>query len=235
MPVFLKDDIAVLFIHIPKTGGSSMEKQVAEAGWREVFSIRRIPAHKLGFIKASPQHFHAAFLEQMFNLEAFAEIFTIVRDPFARFRSEYYWHATSTKTTPDPNRWIDEIFAAVATNPMVQDNHIRPQVDFLPSETPVHIFKLEEAGVARAMAEIFGKYGDLNAPAPSLSKTLRQRLLPRKAGVQEKVSVRRPEVDAVFEARRAEITAFYAADYARFGYDPAVTPERAPTAAAPAT
>lgn len=215
MPVFIKNDKTALFIHIPKAGGSSLEKNMVDLGWREILSIRGVPADRLKFIKASPQHFHAEFMEKLFNFEEFSSIVAITRDPFNRLKSEYYWHFRNFDTRPDPEVWIKEIFSRAREEPNINDNHIRPQVDFLPRECSLELFKLEDDGVQKAQIALCGGYDEnpeMPAPQP-------QDLKPD----HEKASKYTPEVEAAFASQRSIIVDFYAADYDRLGYDPTRT------------
>lgn len=202
-----------MFIHIPKCGGSSLERRLAGSGWRETFSVRGIPADRLKAFKASPQHFHAALLEQIFNFEEFTRIVAIVRDPLNRLKSEYYWQFRNVKDYPDPEAWIKTTLSDAKDNPYLFDNHIRPQVEFLPQGVNLKVFKLERDGVQQAQIEICGE--DEEQP-----KNLMQRLRGRKPE-NEKTSVYNSVVETAFAKQRAVITDFYATDYAQLGYDPA--------------
>ena len=212
MPVFVRDDKSVLFIHIPKTGGSSLERNLADIGWRELFSIRGLPADQLTFLKATPQHFHADLTEQIFNFEEFSAVVALVRDPFNRLKSEFYWQFRKAASWPDPIDWIDGVLAEAEGNPFLFDNHIRPQVDFFPNGVDVTTFKLEEDGVQQAQLFICG--GEEERP-----KGLKDRFLKGKSK-RMKSSTYRPEIETSFAERRQAITEFYSADYARFGYRP---------------
>jgi len=215
MPVLLRDDRAVLFIHIPKTGGSSFERDMENLGWREVFSIRGTPVSRLKFIKASPQHFSAELMEGLFNFEEFSSVVAITRDPFDRLKSAFYWHFRNqvARFPPDVTTWIQETLSATRHNPYHLDNHITPQVDFLPRGVDSQLFKLEEDGVRQAQIAVCGKY---EKPPKKLMHLFRIRNKER-----EKVSKYDPDIEAAFSSQRFIIADFYAADYARFGYDPA--------------
>ena len=213
MPVLIKDQRAVLFIHIPKTGGSSVVADLADYGWRELFSIRGVSSDDLSFTKASPQHFHADLLASIFNFSEFESVFAVTRHPFNRVKSEYYWHFRDSQTKPDPKTWLEDCFAKARRNPYLNDNHIRPQVEFIPKDADVSIFKLEEDGIRKAQIEIFG-YEDRPKP-----KSLKERLRPSKPK-REKASKYDENVENAFAAQRALINDFYAADFEQFGYDP---------------
>ncbi|MBT6190733.1 MAG: hypothetical protein HOI22_10800 [Tateyamaria sp.] len=201
-----------MFIHIPKTGGSSLEHDLVSQGWREEFSVHGIPADQLRFARASPQHFHADLLERVFRFEAFDKVVALVREPYTRLKSEYYWHFRNTEAKPDPALWLDDVFQKLADDPFLNDNHFRHQAEFLPSGVDVSVFKLEEDGVALARRTICG---------PDLpQRSLRDRLL-RRRSKHSKTSTYQPEVERAFQTLRPKIVGFYRKDYDVFGYDPA--------------
>lgn len=146
MPVFVKGDKKILFIHIPKAGGSSIEAAFRKSGFfmhfhdhgpKKINSINP-------FMKCSPQHFYAEQINNIFNLNSFDEIFTIVRHPEKRFLSEF---AMRYPLLEKPTIENIDVFLKKCTddyhkNPFVYDNHIRPQSEFIVHSTK--IFKLEE-------------------------------------------------------------------------------------------
>ena len=77
MPVFRRDERAVLFVHVPKAGGSSLERLFAKSGWTTGY---RDPKGGVGSMnsvrRCSPQHMHRPMLEQVFRLERFDRIGT---------------------------------------------------------------------------------------------------------------------------------------------------------------
>jgi len=92
VPVFVKDDVSVLFVHVPKTGGSAVEDAFADAGWDTHLLDRTSARHpSRRFRRCSPQHLHAEMLEQLVRLERIDLVLVVVREPLARFRSEYLW------------------------------------------------------------------------------------------------------------------------------------------------
>src|SRR6056300_1034263 len=86
MPLFTKDKQTILFKHIPKTAGSSVETAFEKSGWKMSLWQRTY--------KAPPccaQHWHHDICvkndvyKQNINYE-----FTIVRNPYTRLFSEYF-------------------------------------------------------------------------------------------------------------------------------------------------
>ena len=85
MPLFKKDCEEILFVHIPKSGGSSIEAFFKRQGYEMFFRNKG----KLEGTSCSAQHFHAKMFEELFNGASFDYSFTIVRDPLERMFSEY--------------------------------------------------------------------------------------------------------------------------------------------------
>lgn len=210
MPIFTFQNSTCLFIHIPKAAGTAFENAVVDNGWAKHFSINGLSPEQVSFIKVTPQHFHADLLESVFHFEYFNEIIIIVRDPVARMKSEFYWQETSGQTKLSAKAWIDHAFDSYAAEPTCYDNHLRPQVDFIPPAGQVRMFKLEEDGISRALDLVLSHGGQ-----PTLKNVIRQRLRSRGAS---KVSRYRAEVEAVFVERSSDIRSFYERDCKVLGY-----------------
>lgn len=149
MTVFAKDEKNVLFIHIPKTGGSAVTKHFADSGWEISYLDRSSISDPLSanyFRKMSPQHMHAETLARIFDLSKFDFIFSVVRHPIARFKSEFAFrnpHVKENELTHDMvNSWWESELRQYKNNKHHLDNHLRPQVDFLTKDSA--IFKLED-------------------------------------------------------------------------------------------
>lgn len=136
MPIFRKNDVSVLFIHVPKTGGTTIEDTFLANGYQMTFRRGGRYGPRNAFDEengCSPQHMHAALLERHFAGERFTRIFCLVRHPLARFLSEYRFRAESGHKLAQDG--VDSFARQVLwryarRDPMVLDNHIRPQVDF---------------------------------------------------------------------------------------------------------
>lgn len=212
MPVFSKGDKNILFLHIPKSAGSTIEKMGAELGWSESFSIRGKALREIRYCKASLQHLHAEPLELLLNMDEFDSIFTVVRNPFSRLKSEYYWQRAQRITDLGVDEWIADTFEKYSSNSYVYDNHIRPQVEFLPTAGNLQVFKLEEDGVAKAK-EVFLSL------SPEKSRSWAQKftsLFAKKP--QEKRSQKDPAIETIFSQHYEKIVKFYQDDYSVFSY-----------------
>jgi len=161
MPIITTEEKSFLFIHIPKTGGTTIEKTIMKSDNFKLYyrTSAGMPINKLTF--CTPQHFQADLLRQIFNLKKLSGIFTIVRNPYDRIKSEYAMRNKDIKNIKGHIvfHWLSkkiEIFKT--TNPYVNDNHIRPQHEFiLPS---IKIFKLED-GMEKVISSL-KEYWDLD-------------------------------------------------------------------------
>jgi len=133
MPVFTKGEQKILFVHVPKTAGSSVNKLFVNNGYEMTyFSESSKELHK-GL--CGPQHMDAKLLEEEFDLSSFDYIFSIFRDPVDRHLSEFTWAPWGLMGrniyTPDRfEEWCPRIFKAYEDSPYRFDNHLRPQHEF---------------------------------------------------------------------------------------------------------
>jgi len=133
MPVFTKENSKVLFIHVPKTAGSSINKLFVNNGYERTYysESSRVPHKGL----CGPQHMDAELLKEEFDLGEFDYIFSVFRDPLDRHLSEFTWAPWGLSGrdiyTPELfDDWCPKVFDIYKENPYRFDNHIRPQSDF---------------------------------------------------------------------------------------------------------
>jgi len=201
----LKDDRAVLFVHVPKAGGTTLERLFTDSGWTMRYRTTwRSNPEVFRLLRVSPQHYHGALLEELFKLDRFEHIFQVCRDPIHRFRSEFAMR-NKTLTEADASTveaWADEQFGLYATNPYLLDNHLRPQVDFL--VPGVEVYRLED-GMKEIVDDLNGRY-DMG-----LSTQIRHRLRSENHGLPSSAV-------EISDSLQAHLHEFYAADFERFGY-----------------
>jgi hypothetical protein len=206
MPIFRKDGKSILFSHVPKAGGSSMEKLFADAGYTTLYrDSKEGPGTVNRLRRCSPQHMHAAMLQQLFRLDRFDFIFMITREPIARFRSEYAMRNRKDLKidAASVEAWSDRLLAEYAYNPYVLVYHLRPQCEFfLPVCTVYHV----EDGLESIVA-------DLNQQLDAGLPTTIPRVLDR--AESNGVSSREVSVSPRLERRLAIL---YREDYALFDY-----------------
>lgn len=206
MPVMVKDGVSVLFIHVPKAGGTTIGRLFAQSGWGVHYREGR---HKrpdvFPLLRCSPQHFHATVLNQIFDVSRFDLIFGMIRDPITRFQSEFAMrHKKMTPAEATPERvaiWSDRVLATYAEDPYLLDNHLRPQTEFLLPGT--EIYRLED-GVETMVADLNARFGlGLNAAVTHERNS-------KRLGLSTSAVQLSPEL-------RAQVHEFYAAD-AVLGY-----------------
>jgi hypothetical protein len=148
MPLYRFKSKLVFFVHIPKTGGTSVMKMLAEMGGHEALR-RPVPNPAL---PCTPQHFHAAILRDLIP-ENFADLaFTVVRNPYDRLASEYRMKVTGPGRDVGFDQWVERTFRRYEKNPFVADNHIRPQNEFL--LPGVRQYRFEQGSFAAIISDL---------------------------------------------------------------------------------
>lgn len=200
MPIFDLDDRRVLFLHIPKAAGSSMTKWLSGHGKVSFFRPRPVPP-----LSIPPQHLRWRDFDYLLNDPVFDYAFTVVRNPYDRIESEYFWAHRNADTSGQPwddfNSWVERQIKAVRNNPFHASNHLSTQVSFLAD--PVEVFKFED-GMEQITAQIAKTLGI----APP-DKVPYQNARAKKA---RKLTWSVESIDLVRD--------FYAADFKTLGYDP---------------
>ncbi|SNS75950.1 sulfotransferase family 2 domain-containing protein [Tropicimonas sediminicola] len=211
MPILRTASTTILFVHIPKAGGTSVEAYMRSKGTLSFHNSRTLP----GFA-TTPQHFHAELMEGLFAPDFFDARFAVLRDPLARLVSEFRWRAK----VPDPkyarfglrdlsrrgkflihgrklfltfDEWVAHVFKLYPKDPFVCGNHIRPQHEFLSGGEA--LFRLED-GLGPVFRWLDAATGTDASPEP-------ERLKP--AGFPY------PEIS---DATDRAVREFYAEDYA---------------------
>ena len=137
MPLFKGLSESILFIHIPKTGGSSIENYFSKK--YEMQLCTETPPFIYNFIefKTSLQHQTLNTIlknKKFFNVTMVnTSVITIVRNPYARLISQLFWSNLINKDTIQQNIFevIKRIFNEYKSDNSIYDNHIRPQYEFL--------------------------------------------------------------------------------------------------------
>ncbi|WP_432472047.1 sulfotransferase family 2 domain-containing protein [Amphritea sp. HPY] len=215
MPIFSKGNKRLFLIHIPKSAGSSVEKVAKRYGWQESFSERGKSLGDLQYYRSTPQHLHASVLEKIFDFEKFNAVIMVVRNPYVRFKSEYYWQVRQGITRLMPSVWIEDTLCKYSDNKYIYDNHIRPQSEFLLSFEDLQVFKLEDDGVRKA-EEVFLNLSPAGLSVEGIVQNFKRNFL---GETREKVSIKDEGVEAEFYSCRSVIYDFYKKDYELFSYD----------------
>ena len=201
MPIYRNADRLVLFVHIPKTGGSTVEEVLKARGARQALKYHK----RLGYANATPQHMPWEVTRHWVTTEFCDYIWAVVRNPYNRLLSEYRWRETLSKQDlVGFDEWVNKTFDQYAATPYMLDNHIRPQVEFVSKS--VKVFRLED-GLEKAV----------EAGLAALAMPVEGIVLHHKRkSKHEPVEVAPATVDRIRQ--------FYAEDFINFDYDPAKLP-----------
>jgi len=136
MPYFKNNDINILFIHIPKTGGSSIDTYFSskfgiELNNKSLYNFLH-PSSKEIIINSSLQHItynQILKYNKFFNVNFDnIKIITIVRNPYTRIISDLFWCNIINIDTP-PNEVFNKIKKYIVSTNF--DNHNIPQYTFI--------------------------------------------------------------------------------------------------------
>jgi len=143
----------VLFLHIPKTAGTSLKSHLA-VNVELVFDLKFQEE-----LPCPPQHFHLELLTKLGVTKICSSKFAVVRHPIDRFISEYTYRKKVDAKFKYFSFGAFVIFCkyVYAKNPYLLANHIRLQSDFL--DDSIRIFKLEDGInlVLEAYPSLFNK------------------------------------------------------------------------------
>ena len=222
MPIYSSPEhqLNILFLHVPKCGGGSIEKFFRDNGFVEEF--RCIDRRLLGLYRCSPQHWHRSMLESVLKMDSFDYIFSVVRDPVARLISEYKWRLAHPLAADGVDLWYERVRDLFSRDPYLFDNHMRAQVEFLVPSAKV--FRLE--GSLQAVVDRIALDLGMRFKSPSIAN--------QKSGVHQKRLYGNPAL--VERSLLSEPSAFtrdlirsdYALDYRfldRFGQESCVVYE----------
>lgn len=163
----------LFFIHIPKTGGSSIERVLNCS-----LMLRKEGPWHYG---TSPQHLPLSIIEH--EMPNFNEciFFTLVRNPYKRILSEFLWRCKLNKVSYDNDDDIKKAFLNFLTYTLYElkeeeriiafDRHLETQYSFIQHSTAtVNIFKLEKINLLELwLSKIFKK--KVNIPHTHKTKT----------------------------------------------------------------
>jgi len=167
MPLFHNGDDLVLFVHIPKCGGTAIENSFRNAGWE--WGYLNEPKKTGCYEKpCNPQHYHAELIEELIVPGGnTTDQIIVVRNPYTRLMSEFMWrtganaHVKQHGYTDIFFKTLDEFavahFKSYKANEVhdqlsskqfkegkqsfVFDNHFRPQHHFITDDWNIYWFE----------------------------------------------------------------------------------------------
>lgn len=196
----------LMFIHVPKTGGTAIETFFRGIGFTGYFDPPTyMPVRP--YLRVPPAHYDYGALNRLFNLDALYS-FAVVRHPVKRMISEYKWaieKATDASTMSHMSfgQFLRVRLEQYKRDDSVLSGHFKPQVRFV-GEKVTKIFKYE-AGIENVVRHVLKDVG-LNyeglPPLPIVNNSMSRVVLPTESDI-------------------ALIHQFYAEDFTAFGYDAA--------------
>lgn len=188
----------LLFVHIPKTGGTALTEWLGGFGPVHLHSNGK----PMGAL-TTPQHLRWADIACFFAKGYFDHRFTVVRNPYDRIESEYRYRQapagrSSHQSVERFSTWLERHIKQAGAVPHHLDNHIRPQVDFIGGGVQVYHYEDGLDAIAARIAE------EIGSPSPGS--------LPRLRVVKNP-----PQIEWDLQDRLL-VNRFYAEDFDRFGY-----------------
>lgn len=154
MPLFKIRNQQVAFVHLPKTGGSSIEHWL-EGQSESTLLLSKLPAKSM---RTTPQHISYSDIQLLTNQQQFTLAFAIVRNPFRRLESEFRYRMHLNEKSDEEavyfSPWVLKTLRQFDKNAWIYDNHIRPQHEFF--DDTVRVFKFEDGllKVACAVSDV---------------------------------------------------------------------------------
>jgi hypothetical protein len=166
VPIARIGDKLLFFVHVPKTGGTSIEAYLRAKGPLALAGTRR---H--GWSRTTPQHMHREIFNELVPPAFYDQGFAVLREPKARLLSEFRMRAEplSAKLRPvglaraawkrmqgihsygvrignrieflDFDAWVERSFAEYRKDPFYKDNHFRPQHEFVDRSHRIFLFE----------------------------------------------------------------------------------------------
>ena len=205
MPFFKAGSKLIYYAHVPKCGGTSVERFIhGRAGDIALVDTTYMAVpEEMRWSKTSPQHINVEALERLIPLSFFDACFTIVRHPVSRVVSAYHFQMELEKKISKNiafSDWLEDLTETMDENPYAYDNHLRPMDHIVPYG-----------------AEVFYLEHGLDALVPYFDGLLGNRAAPRAIHrVNERIA--KGEKVVPTDADIARIGELYAVDFERFGY-----------------
>ena len=202
----------ILFIHIPKTAGQSIEQY-----FYKICGLEEKNGAALGFFRNAGEtdleransHCSLKMYEDYYfggEIPSDFKIFTVIRDPYARF-----WSELAYRRLPPPNRFPVSFrisarflaFLARNKHPLLRDlnSHMKPQSDFIDGLRRDRVEVLRFENLAENFNALKKKWNLPNEPLPHINASKKKKKKKRSEDLANRF-----------------VGDFYARDIEMFGY-----------------
>lgn len=146
------------FSHIPKTGGSTVEFAMRQAGAKRALHHHK----KLDYVRCNLQHMHAELFDTFVPPEFYRKGFCVTRHPIARLVSEFHWRESLGHVKAEFDEWVRNRINEYSKDNYILDNHFRPQHEFVGKK--IQVFRFEDGmdTILTAISEMTGLTLDTN-------------------------------------------------------------------------
>ena len=195
MPLLKCESRLYYFSHIPKTGGSSVEFAMRQAG-----AVRALHFHKkMDYVRCNLQHMHAELFDTFVPPDFYDDGFCVTRHPIARLVSEYYWRNSLGHVKAKFGKWVSNRLKEYESDNYILDNHFRPQVEFVGKK--IQTFRFEDG-----MDVVFENISRMTG-------------LQLEAGTHQRGNTVKFDLSWTPKVRD-QVIEFYKDDFKMFGYNP---------------
>lgn len=131
-------------MHVPKTGGTSIEQALEHLGAVQAFKTpRRAGGRRQDKLsRISFQHLHYALLDEVVPSNFYDYGFAVVRHPLHRLASSFRWNTRNRSNPPSFDSWYLQRAWKHCRRTYYADNHMRPQSDFI--GPGIEVFRFED-------------------------------------------------------------------------------------------
>lgn len=136
MPLITYNNKSLYFIHIPKTGGSTITNSLLHTDGFSLPNLKnKVETEKC---KVMSGHLHLAGLDIHFPEYNKYPQFTILRNPWHKICSEYVWKKKDPHFNKF-NKWVRNRLGKYKRNNYIDDNHFRPQIEFVSPQIKIFL------------------------------------------------------------------------------------------------
>ncbi|GFD79982.1 hypothetical protein KUL118_28440 [Tenacibaculum sp. KUL118] len=147
MPLFSNKDLSILFLHIPKTGGTTIENWLCTT---KRYKVQLFNEKALTDVNVTPQHLGYETVTSLIGDFNDSDLykFAVVRNPYERLISEFFYRLKLNHLylgkRPEQyfSCWVVHVLNKAKRHSSILDNHLRPQSFFVAQD--VDIYKFEE-------------------------------------------------------------------------------------------